>query len=133
MKYTIKEKHDDPKMTVIEKTGIVADFTLAELEGNIRLNEKYEKEIKAKMEYEAAKMKNIEANHPFVLDMSEQDLFTAHMYMEAKSMVKVCSPKFDELTHQIDEDKAELALLLEKFPELAVVEAAPGENNQPTK
>lgn len=111
----------DPRSSVIEKRGYTITFTLTELEANDRQMEKQAKELEAKRDYEAAKMTNIETNHPFVLDMSEQDLFTAHMYMEAKATRRVCDLKATEIRTQLAEDAAEIAEILKQVPALASV------------
>lgn len=111
----------NPRDSVIEKRGYTITFTLTELEANDRQMAKQVKELEAKRDYEAAKMTNIETNHPFVLDMSEQDLFIAHMYMEAKATRRVCDMKAKEIQQQLAEDAAEIAEILKQVPELASV------------
>lgn len=95
IKYTLKDKKDDIKDSVIVKTGDVAEFTLNEFESSYSYNLKALKEIEAKVKLEKATIKNIEKNHPFVKDLSEQDLHTAKMYYESKSFLKEGEPKLE--------------------------------------
>lgn len=122
IEYKIGEAAEDVNDSVIEKTGHVTTFTLREVRNSILMNEKTKKELEGRAILDSAKMTNIEQNHPFVLEMSEQDLFTAHMYMEAKATARVCKQKAEQLAKAIEEDTAEIAVMLEKMPELVPVE-----------
>lgn len=120
LEYKIGETAEDPQDAVIHKTGYTQKFTLREVENSIFANSKNLKELEGRVTLDSAKMTNIEQNHPFVLEMSEQDLFTAHMYMEAKATVRVCKKKVAELQAAIDDDTAEIAEIKKQIPELAV-------------
>lgn len=124
IEYTIKEKKDNPRESVIELHGKPIEFTLYGMEASIAGAEKTIKELESTSKLNAAKMDNIERNHPFVKEMSEQDLFTAHMYQEAKAIVLVCNKKADEFKAAKAKDEAALVDLFEKMPDLkADVEA----------
>lgn len=86
-KYTykiLKEDADDFKNSEILKKGIQATFTIRELERIEKEVRKQLKEAEAQYNLEAAKMDNIERNHPYVKDFDDEKLFTIHMYVEAK-------------------------------------------------
>lgn len=119
--YKLIDKAEDTKDATIEKSGGVVRFTLNDFEAAIEHNRKGLKEVTAMKEYNDAKMKNIEANHPFVLTMEEQDMFTAHLYQEAKSAFVVMSKKEEMLKKQVEEDILEYAEVLKQIPELAPV------------
>lgn len=129
--YKVKEAKDDAFATVIEKHGDVVEFTPVDMLNEQHQLEKLIKELTAKLEMEAMKQKNIEENHPFVKEMSLQDLFTAHMYYESISFAKGLPPKLQEFKEQLEVSKAEyerianeLGLdILPKAPE-EVVDAA---------
>lgn len=122
MEYKLSDtKAENIKDTVIEKTGVIVKFTMGELEGADAGMEKILKEITAKRDYEKAKMTNIETNHPFVLTLSEEDLFTAHMYQDSKNLVKMAEIKIPEFKKQLAEDAAEILEIKCQIPELAVV------------
>lgn len=107
------------KDRVIEKRGHVISFTINQVEDNTRALQKTRKEIDAKMEHEMAKMVNIEGFHPFVKEMSKEDLFTAWMYQEAKAMAEMCDKKLKEIEKQLAEDEAEVKEIYSQIPELA--------------
>lgn len=114
------------KNAKIEKLGVVVNFTFGEIEQHEEILDKTIKELKGTNVYNAAKMTNIETNHPFVLTLSEQDLFTAHMYQEAKALVKVSADKISQIEKQLADYADEKAEIVKQIPELAV-EAAPAE------
>lgn len=109
--YKLKEKAEDPNASVITKSGISVDFTPQDMRNEQAQLEKFITEITAKFDLEKAKMSNIEEHHPFVKEMSAQDLFTAHMYQESKNFVDVIPPKLEELETQLTESRAELKLV----------------------
>lgn len=132
IEYQIGEAAENPQDAVINKTGFVQKFTLREVENSILLNKKSLKEIEGRITLDSAKMTNIEQNHAFVLDMSEQDLFTCHMYMEAKATVRVCNKKATELRTAIEEDILEVAEIVKQLPELGIV-PSPEEFTKPAE
>lgn len=119
MQYKIAVPSADPKEALIEKRGHVISFTLGQVESNTMQNKKIERELIGFREVNAAKVANIEQHHPFVLKMSEQDLFTVHMYQEAKAMVKGYESKLKEVVAQIASDDAEVEEIKKQIPELA--------------
>lgn len=119
IEYKIKEKNENPLDTVIEKTGQSISFTLRGAEDNKISMEKMLKEFKAQLDLDSAKMKNIEDHHPFVLDMSEQDLFTVHMYMESKVVVKKLPEKIEQTEQALARYKDESAEIFKQIPSLS--------------
>lgn len=117
MEYKIIDAKENPRESVIEMTGQPVKFSLYEMEGNLQNSEKTVKELTAQVEVSAAKMANIEEHHPFVKDMSEQDLFTCHMYQEAKAIVKVGEKKIEEFRVAIETDKKALEDVYAALPE----------------
>lgn len=103
----VGRKPEDYKEARILKTGLTAVFTINEIESSERSVEKRLKEVRGQLELERAKMANVERNHPFVLKMSEEDLFTAHLYMEAKAMVKGLEPEQTNLQTALTESAKE--------------------------
>jgi len=113
-------KIPDVNDRVIEKRGHVITFTLNQVLENTRALEKTLKEIDAKKELESAKMTNIEGFHPFVKEMSDQDLLTASMYQESKTLVKMCEQKTKEIKEQMESDAKEIEEIRTQIPELAI-------------
>ncbi len=117
----------DMKERVIEKHGEVIEFTMSDIELNTKNLSNTKKELEAKRKYENVKKENIEQHHPFVLEMSEQDLFTAWMYKEAAGWVKLCDDKIKEIDDQLATDAEEIAEIRKQIPELALIESPYGE------
>jgi adenylosuccinate synthase len=111
----------EPKDRVIEKRGHVITFTLNEVEANTKDLLQKKKEIEAKKGIEDAKMENISSFHTFVTEMSEEDLFTAWMYQEAKGMSKMCQDKLDQINTQLENDAKEVAEIKKQLPILEEV------------
>ena len=108
--------------SVIEKRGHVIKFTLEELSQNHVQLEKLDKELTAQSEHERAKMKNIEEHHAFVLGLSDEDLFTAHMYANAKALLTQCEAKRKEIADTLISDRQEIADIKAQIPGLDVPE-----------
>lgn len=117
----------DIKDRVIEKRGEVLEFTMNDIELNYKNLLKTKKELEAKKQYENAKKENIEHHHPFVLDMSAEDLFTAWMYKEASGWVTLCEDKLKDIEEQLEKDQIEIDEIRKQIPELALIESPYGE------
>lgn len=113
-------KIPDVNDRVIEKRGHVITFSLNQVLENTRVLEKTMKEIEAKKELESAKMINIEGFHPFVKELSEQDLHTAYMYQQSKTLVTMCEAKAKEITEQMENDAKEVKEIKAQIPELNI-------------
>lgn len=107
-KYTIHNENQDPKASIIRKSNVDVDFTLYDLEKNKRDFSKLLKECEAQKQLADAKMVNIETHHPFVMDLSEEQCFTVHMYQESRAMSRVCGGKIPELKEELEYIEAEL-------------------------
>lgn len=106
--YKIIEEKEDWKDAVIEKDNIRATFSVRDFENNIERMEKTIREISAKFLHEQLIVKNIEEHHPFVKDMSDQDVHTVWMYQEAKEVVKQYEPRLTAFEEALKTEKAEL-------------------------
>lgn len=98
-KYTykiLKEDKEDFKNSEILKKGITATFSVYELERIEKEVKKQLTEAQAQYNLEAAKMDNIERNHPYVKELDEEKLFTIHMYQEAKTKYKKYKEFYDK-------------------------------------
>jgi len=127
MKYNIKPTELEEELNiedqVIEKHGHVIEFTMSDVDANIRHNTKTQTELSAKLELDTAKQENIENFHPFVKEMSEEDLFTAWMYKDQQNTIDMIQAKLEEVTTQIESDKAEVEVIKSQIPELNNIES----------
>lgn len=113
--YKIKKKKKDWKDTIIEKSNITADFTIRQFEENIENLQKTLKELEATHKVHLATMDNIERNHSFVKEMSEQDLNTCAMYYESKQIVKQYAPRIAEFYEALNHEAKEMEFVKNKF------------------
>lgn len=111
-------KFPDLKDRVIEMRGQVVEITLNGLENTQLQRQKQIKELEAKAELENAKMVNIEGFHPFVKEMSEQDLHTAYMYRQSQAMKMGCEEEVKKLKDWMETDNKEIQEIYKQIPEL---------------
>lgn len=103
----VEESKEDPIFNIIEKGNVTVRFSLDEVQRNIDQNKKLVKELKAKLDLEEAKRKNIEEHHPFVKALTPEQRFTVHMYAEAMSVVDSFPAKIKEFEDSIAEMEKE--------------------------
>lgn len=117
------------KERIIEKHGEILYLSIHDIEENIKHNQKTKKEVQAKLDLEKAKKENIEHYHDFVLDMSPEDLHTAHMYKESSSWVEICKKQLDALNEQERKDNDEIEEILKQIPILVEEVESEQDNN----
>lgn len=129
MKYKLKKlnivadspdqvKFPDIKDRIIEKRGGVIEFTFSDVEQNLEKLSKLKNEVEIVLKHENAKMENIEHFHPFVKEMSEQDLSTVFLYMTAKRNSELYGSKLKEIDTAIEQDSSEMEEIKKQIPEL---------------
>lgn len=126
------ENIDFPELKdrVIQKFGDVVEFSLADIESADAEMIKRKKELQAKHDYEKVVMENIEHHHPFVKDMSEQDLLTVWMYKQSKGHVELCKENIAKLDAQLEADKKEIDEIIKQIPELGLKKSADVVNDE---
>ena len=134
--YTIEgERPADVTAIKIRKSGIVADFTIAEMQSTRLQAEKMVTELTAKQNDAKAKSDNVAEHHPFVKDMSMEDLFACHMYYENVALLDLergLPSKIKEIQEAIDESIAEEAHIAKVLEiDLTPAEAAPAPEAAP--
>lgn len=120
--YKVLEPQQDYKETVIEKSGIKATFTLAQVEAHQRDLEKLRSELEAQIKVDDATMQNVAHFHPTVAEMSDEDLVSAAIYQHSKKMVLDCTTKLDEVNKQIEDYKNETNKIMTELGFEAAVE-----------
>lgn len=104
IKYKIL-KDENGELT-IEKKGKVFSFSSLDVIKDLEQLNKQKKAYEAQRELNRAEMKNMEEFHPFVKELSDEDIHTAHMYWESKKMVDALDkklPEFDEAIAETEE------------------------------
>lgn len=77
-KYEIKEDKEDKGEAVIKKSKITVEFTLNQLKEEKKRIEKVLEETKAQYEVDSAARTNIETNHPYVLEVDDEEVKKSH-------------------------------------------------------
>ncbi len=114
----------DIRDRVIEKRGHVITFSLNEVEANDQQLEEKRKEQESMFKNREAVIANIEHHHPFVKDLSDEQLLTVWMYKDAMRNRDQFKKNIDALEKQLQEDKEEIEEILKQIPELANVKSA---------
>lgn len=107
--YRVVKESEDSKDSVIEKSGITAEFTIRDIEAEEASVAKKIVELKSMKQIRDAVMVNVGENHPFVLDMSEEDRHAVHMYHEAFAFSKIAQQEIDRYETALAESAAERA------------------------
>lgn len=103
----------------IELTGKVIHFSLNEILGDLVAFDKKLKELEGMRKISAAKITNIERQHPFVKDFSESDRLAVYLYHEALAMVKATDKHTTVILEEKAKALAEVADIKAQIPELA--------------
>ena len=139
MEYNIKPNETGEEILMedrtIEKRGHVIEFTLSDVDANIRQNTKTQTELAAKVKVDSAKQENIINFHPFLKNMSEEEIFTAWLYQDTQNTIDLVQSKLDEVEAQIESDTEEMKVIKEQLPELNNIESPyepkePGEDKE---
>lgn len=108
--FQLKQRNEeDYKQSVIEKGGITADFTIAEIEAMQERNKKALKETEGQLEIKQAEIVNIDHFHPTIKDMTGEELTAAWIYKEATDYVNKSGAVIDNLKAAIAENDATIA------------------------
>ena len=107
IQYKIYKKNKDSKETLIEKSGITAQFTISDIERHEEYLVKSLKEIEGQLTLEDAKATNILNNNIFLMKLSEKEIHASHLYFEAMAFSVTAKPKIKEIKEQIKSYKKE--------------------------
>lgn len=123
MEYKFKEGQEELPVEerIIEKRGHVIEFSLVQMEHDLKAYDKTLKELIGNRDNKQAIVTNVEMHHPFVKDVPPADQFAIHMYRENLSFVKAFNEKIEQIEKEKAEYIAEVALIKETLPELKIV------------
>lgn len=105
------------KDRIIIKSGDTVEFSMAQVEKNMADYLKFKKEREAQIAHEEAIISNVEHFHPFVLEMSDQDLLTAWMYKESKGKLEREKKHLAVVNEAISSLEDEIRQIKEQIPE----------------
>ena len=103
---------------VITAHGYTSNFTLDDVNANIAKGEKALKELTSNHDIKKGIMDNIEKHHKFVLKFTDEELFTLHMYFEAKAHANTFSKEIKALKKAIKQERDDMKEILKQIPEL---------------
>jgi uncharacterized coiled-coil DUF342 family protein len=134
-KYRITEgEHLD---AVIEKSDYAFTFNFGDVKAGYDYALKLKKEIDAKIRYEQAVQKNIEENHPGIVELSDELKQASFMYVKSKLQSEPLKEKLIEVEKAILDTEHDLADIKEQtgleLPQAEVSEEVVEESTEPTE
>lgn len=105
------------KDRVIEKTGATIEFTMRQLDDNMALLKKSKAEIEPVISHAKAKIDNVEHHHPKIKELTGEELVAAHMYLEAKDVIKDGEAKLQQIEDLITSQSVETLEIKAQIPE----------------
>lgn len=112
--YRVVEEKSDVGESIIQKTGMVAEFTMNDIDRDLQLLRKKKEELESQKAVEDARMVNIDRTNPEVGQMDEKTRQVVYIYERAYAFSKVATEKIAEIDTAIKSYKDEmLAIALE--------------------
>lgn len=100
--YTLKPVEGDNQDPVIVETGLTSEFRMSVLVEHMKNIVKCQKELKAQIELECAKMTNIETHHPLVLELTPEQQCAVALYAEVRGVAEGSKKKLEALTNSFE-------------------------------
>ena len=110
-----KENKKDYRETVISRSNLTNEFTIASLEDHQAKLEKSKGEIAAQIKLSEAVVANVSKNHPFVSKMSDEALATAAYLYETKQVLAQAEAKLKEIKTTLKKYDETLEVIYTKF------------------
>jgi hypothetical protein len=107
-------KEDEEDIT-IEKSGFTYEFTKSSLIDNLRYIRKIKKEMTAQISLNKAEMENIVHFHPFINDMTEEDLQVAFLYERSLATKNEAEKKLEQANEAEAEELDTIAKIKEQL------------------
>ena len=102
--FEVKEvNEDDFRFSIIERSNMKNEFTLADIEAAQAEMHRLQKEITSQMNLCKATCDNITSNHPFIEDLSLEQTHHVWMYEENRVVAEDSEAKLKEVEEQLDE------------------------------
>lgn len=117
---TVLKKGVKAEEAIITAKGYESNFTLNDIHATIAKGEKALKELSSNYDIKKSVMDNIEKHHKFVLKFTDEELFTLHMYFEAKAHANTYSKEIKSLKKAIKQEKDDMKEIFKQIPELDV-------------
>jgi len=112
--FTVTEVNkDDFRFSVIERSNMKNEFTLADIEAAVKEMERLQKEITSQKNLCQATCDNITTNHPFISELSLEHTHHVWMYQENRVVVEDSVAKLKEVEEQLSEYEKLSAVIYE--------------------
>lgn len=105
--YRIIKEASKPENVLIQKTGMVSEFTIGDILRDQQLLQKKKEELEAQIAIEEARMQNIDRSNPKIGKMSEEMRQVVFIYERAFAFSKVGRQKVEEIKNQLKEYREE--------------------------
>lgn len=106
--YKLIKSEGDVIDYILEKSNLTSEFTIREIKQNLKAMGKLKTEFEAKLQIEKAAIENIEHYHPYVKDMTPEQLNAVSMYHTSKEYVAQVVPKLAEIAAVVAADQKTL-------------------------
>lgn len=114
--YKIKEDKEEIVEKVLEKTGITIDFTLNDVIKHQKDLLKEIKGLKGQIDFDKAIVDNVETNHPFVKDFTEEQITALSLWIPKRLQIAKAEKMIkdrEEVLTQYDEEIKEICKQLD--------------------
>lgn len=106
---------EDPKQSVIERHNVVSEFTLEDIEGHQADLAKYDKELSSQVDVCQATIDNIEKNHEFVQELTDEQKHHVWMLYENEKTRENAESKLQQVRDQAEQYEAIVAVVKDKL------------------
>ena len=110
-----KVNKKDYKQSIIERSNLTNEFTLADIENHKAELEKMQRELTAQIRVSNAAKENVERNHKFVSKMSDEQLSAAHYLLETKDIIRKSEAKLKEVRATKKKYDEVITVVMDKF------------------
>lgn len=110
-----KENKKNFKQSIIQRSNLTNEFTLADIENHQTQLDKMERELKSQISLTKAVIGNVERNHAFVAKMSDEQLSAAHYLFDNKKLLHDSEAKLKEVVKTKKNYKEVVDTIYKKF------------------
>lgn len=110
-----KEDKKNFKKSIIERSNLTNEFTLADIENHKAELDKMERELTAQIRVSNAAKENVERNHTFISKLSDEQLGVAHYLFETKDIIRKSEAKLKEVKATKKKYNEVIKVVMEKF------------------
>lgn len=110
-----KVNKKDHKQSIIERSNLTNEFTLADIESHQAELTKMSRELVAQIRVSTAAKDNVARNHTLVAKLSDEQLSAANYLFETKEILRKSEAKLKEVKATIKKYNEVIKVVTEKF------------------